>query len=93
MRINNIIYYLLYKKYVYKQENMIRIEKSSDLVFPESAKKMPDVINDNLESKSSFDMKGAILGGIASGIAFFGITEVVDRIRIGEDEELQEDEL
>ena len=73
------------------KEDIIRIEKSSDLVFPESSKVSSDVLDvDVLESKSGIDVKGAILGGIASGIAFFGVTAIIDRVRDGNNDEIEE---
>ncbi len=75
-----------------KSIDMIRIEKSSDLIFPESAKIVSDVINGDLESKSGSGMKSAVLGGIASGIAFFGVTAIVDRV-INNDNDNESEEL
>ena len=67
-------------------EEIDRIESSSDLKFPENTKVQEEPKDQETESKG-FSFKEAIFGGVASGVAFFSVSRLVNWI--GDNVELQ----
>ena len=79
-------------------EEIKRIETSSDLKFPENAKVNNEKDTEKKE-ETGFSFKNSILGGLASGGVFFGLdkfirwgTKVVNEEIEDEDQEIIEED-
>ena len=68
-------------------EEIDRIESSSDLKFPDNTKVQEEPKDQEKES-NGFSFKEAIFGGVASGVAFFSVSKLVNWL--GDNVELQD---